>query len=392
MSKSGKDKTFRPRTVLIHAGRDPMAHFGAVNPPIYRASTILHPTVEALEGKKQPYTYGRRGTPTSKALEDAITELAGGAVSVLTPSGLSAVAVAVMAVVGAGDHVLMCDAAYEPSCSLVLRTLRRFGVEMNFYSPTVDRQGLEQLIRDKTKAIFVESPGSLTFEMQDIPMIASAAKARGAAVIADNTWASPLLCRPLSLGADLSIEAGTKHIVGHADASIGIVTANADWAEKLKATHGALGMCAGPDDIYLAQRGLRTLGVRLAQHEANARALIAWLRKRPEVEKVLYPGLEDDPGHALWRRDFSGACGLFGVCLRPMSKPALAAMLDGLELFGMGYSWGGYESLIVPAHPHRAVKPYTGEGPLLRIHAGLEDADDLIADLDAGFARAKAAT
>jgi cystathionine beta-lyase len=236
----------------------------------------------------------------------------------------------------------------------------------------------------------VESPGSQTFEIQDIPAIAAAARARGVCVIADNTWASPLLCQPLSLGADIVIESGTKSIVGHADANIGIVTANAAWAERVKETHYQLGQCAAGDDVYMALRGLRTLGVRIAEAERNARALIAYLKAHPMVSRVLFPGEPDDPGHAVWKRDFKGASGLFGVVLKPMPQKALEAMLDGLTLFGMGFSYGGYESLIIPVDPHRSVRKYAGPGPLIRISAGLEDPADLIADLEAGFARARA--
>lgn len=376
-------------TQVVHAGRTPSAHFGAVSTPVYRVSTILHPTVTGLETSKQAFTYGRRGNPTTRSLEDALCQLSGGADCVLTPSGLSAVAVALMTVMAGGGHLLVSDSAYEPSRDAAVNTLSGMGVHTEFFDPLAGAAIVERFL-PATKAILVESPGSLTFEMQDIPAIAAAARARGIAVVADNTWATPLLCKPLAMGVDLQVEALTKYVVGHADASIGAVIANAAWAKRLRHLHGALGQCASPDDAFLASRGLRTLAVRLPQHEANARALIAWLQTRPEVARVLYPGLEGDPGYPLWRRDCTGACGLFGVALKPMARAGLEAMLDGLRLFGMGWSWGGFESLVVTARPKRNIRPWTDEGPLLRLHAGLEDPKDLIADLAAGFDRAKA--
>lgn len=389
MSKPGEDKPHSTRTRLAHAGRNSAGHAGAVNLPVYRASTILHSSVEALQRTKPRFTYGRRGTPLSAGLEETITELHGGAASVLTPSGLSACAVAILAAAEAGGELLITDSAYEPTRVLAMKTLKRFGVKTRSYDPLTGA-GIAGLMGEKTRAVLVESPGSQTFEVQDVPAIAAAARAKGVCVIADNTWGSPLLCRPLSLGADIVIESGTKYIVGHADANIGIVTANAAWAERVKETHYHLGQCAGGDDVYLALRGLRTLGVRMAEAERSARALIAFLKRHPMVDRVLYPGDADDPGYEIWRRDFKGASGLFGVVLKPMPQKALEAMLDGLQLFGMGYSYGGYESLIIPVDPHRTVRKYAGAGPLIRISAGLEDPADLIADLQAGFARAGA--
>jgi cysteine-S-conjugate beta-lyase len=391
MSKDGEDTTYSSRTRLAHAGRDSFGHAGAVNLPVYRASTILHESVEALQRTKPRFTYGRRGTPLSVALEDTMTELHGGAASVLTPSGLSACALAILSAMETGGELLMTDSAYEPTRVFAMKTLRRFGVETRMYDPLIGA-GIAGLIGDRTRAILVESPGSLTFEVQDIPAIAAAARARGVCVIADNTWATPLLCQPLSLGADIVIESGTKSIVGHADANLGIVTASAAWTERVKDTHHHLGQCAGGDDIYLALRGLRTMAVRVAEAERSARALIAFLKFHPMVERVIYPGDPDDPGFEVWTRDFKGASGLFGVALKPMPQQALEAMLDGLQLFGMGYSYGGYESLIIPVDPHRSARKYAGAGPLIRISAGLEDPADLIADLEAGFARARAAS
>jgi cystathionine beta-lyase len=347
---------------------------------------MLHRTMEALENRTQPYPYGRRKTPTIEALQNAICELEGGADTVLCPSGLQACTLALMTVASAGDHVLVTDSVYGPTRTFCDRTLARFGISTTYYDPLIGA-GIERLFKPNTRAVFLESPGSLTFEVQDVPEIAAAAHATGVAVILDNTWATPLLFDALGNGADLAVIAATKYVVGHSDAMLGTVTATARYAKQLRETHGNLGLTVGPDDIYLGQRGLRTMAVRLKQHEANAMRIATWLQTRGEVARVLYPALAADPGHAIWRRDFKGASGLFGVELKPCSKTALAAMLDGLKLFGMGWSWGGYESLIAPAHPHRTATKFESKGPLIRIHAGLEAADDLIADLDAGFER-----
>lgn len=382
-----KDK--KPDTLLVHAGRNPAAQHGAVNPPVYHASTILFPTVDALHAPHKPYPYGRRRTPTIAALQDAVTALEGGHDTVLTASGLAAVSTALLAYLKAGDHLLMTDSAYGPSRQFCDKLLTRFGIEVTYYDPCIGA-GIAGLMRDNTKLIFAESPGSYTFEVQDIPALAKAAHAGGALLIADNTWGSPLFFKPLDHGADVSIQAATKYLSGHSDVMLGTVTATQAAWPALNEAHGALGHCAGPDDIFLTLRGIRTLGVRLRQHMQTGLALARWFGAQPHVARVLHPGLESDPGHALWKRDFLGASGLFGVVLKPCSKTALAAMLDGLELFGMGYSWGGYESLIIPADLRglrSASQPKSEEGPLLRLHAGLEDIGDLIADLDAGFAR-----
>lgn len=389
MSKPG-ERPKRPETAVVSAGRSPMDHHGLVNPPVYHASTLLHPTMEALENRTQPYSYGRRKTPTIEALEKAICELEGGTETVICPSGLQACTLALMTVASAGDHVLVTDSVYGPTRTFCDRTLARFGVTTTYFDPLVGA-GIESLFRPNTRAVFLESPGSLTFEVQDVPAIAATAHAANIDVVLDNTWATPLYFDALGHGADIAVIAATKYVVGHSDAMLGTVTANARLAKQLRDTHGNLGLTAGPDDIYLGQRGLRTMAVRLAQHQANATKLATWLKSRGEVARVLYPALPGDPGHALWKRNFKGATGLFGVELKPCSKKALAAMLDGLSLFGMGWSWGGYESLIVPAHPHRTAKKFETAGPLIRIHAGLENADDLIADLDAGFERLKKA-
>jgi cystathionine beta-lyase len=382
----------RPETKVVHLGRDPFAHHGFVNPPVYRGSTVLYETLDALKSRKQPYTYGRRATPTTHALEEAITDLEGGATTILTSSGLGAVSTALLAFVSAGDHILITDSAYQPGRAFADRMLKRLGVEITYYDPHAGA-GITELFRPNTRLVLVESPGSQTFEMQDIPAIAAAARERDIWVLADNTWATPLFCKPLALGVDVSIQAATKYIVGHADAMLGAVTGNARAARHLEHAKEALGTCPGSEETYLGLRGLRTLDVRLERHQKSALAVAEWLTGRNEVDRVLYPALPTDPGHALWKRDFTGASGLFSVVLKPVPEKSLAAFLDGLKLFGMGYSWGGYESLVVPFDPasYRTASKWTGPGPALRFHIGLEAVEDLICDLDAGFARLNAA-
>jgi cystathionine beta-lyase len=380
------DKTNKPDTIATHAGRMSAEHFGAVNTPVYRASTILYPGLEAMETDSVPYTYGRRGTPTSRSLEDAITALEGGARTVICPSGVSAITLAVLSVCSAGDHLLVADSCYGPTRIFCDKTLKRFGIRTIYYDPLIGR-GIESLFGPETKAVFCESPGSLTFEVQDVPAIAEIAHAHGASVLLDNTWATPLLFEPFAHGVDLSIQAATKYVCGHADVMIGYVCANESHKVRLTNTYFNLGLYASGDDCYLALRGLRTLPLRLSRHQETALKLARWVAERSEVERVLYPALENDPGHAIWKRDFKGACGLFGVVLKSVSHKALAAFMDGLALFGLGYSWGGYESLIAPSRIIRTARPYSANGPVIRIHAGLEDPDDLIADLAAGFER-----
>jgi len=382
-----------PATEVVHLGRDPFAHHGFVNPPVYRGSTVLYPTLESLEAKTQPYTYGRRGTPTVTALQDALTALAGGAATKLTASGYQAVTTALLAFAEAGDHILVADTVYEPTRQFCDYLLRRLGVETQYYDPLIGA-GIAALFRPNTRLVYVESPGSQTFEMQDLPAIAEAAHAKDIWVLADNTWSSPLYCQPLALGADVVIEAGTKYLVGHADALLGFITSNARAAKHIERAAGTLGVCPGSEETFLGLRGLRTLDVRLARHQETGLHLAEWLRARPEVARVLHPGLSSDPGHALWKRDHKGATGLFSIILKPIQKPALAAFLNGLKLFGMGYSWGGYESLVIPfdCTSYRTATRWQPEGPALRFHAGLENVSDLIADLDEGFARLRAAS
>ena len=375
-------------TRLVHTGRHPQAQHGSVNPPVYHASTIIFPTVEALYDPDKPYPYGRRRTPTIAALQEAVAELDGAHNALVAPSGLAAVSTALLSFLKAGDHLLVTDSVYGPTRNFCDGMLTRYGVEVTYYPPTIGA-GITELMRANTRAVFAESPGSYTFEVQDIPALADASHAHGATLLLDNTWASPLFFQPFDHGVDVCIHAGTKYLVGHSDTMMGTISANKTAWPALAEGHGALGTTAGPDDIFLTLRGIRTLGVRMRQHMATGLALAAWLSARPEVERVFHPGLESDPGHALWKRDFTGASGLFGVLLKPFERPAIAAMLDGLELFAMGYSWGGFESLIVPAlvRKLRTAEPWTEKAPLLRIHAGLEDIDDLKADLEAGFKR-----
>ncbi len=379
-------------TRLVHLGREPEAQHGFVNTPIYRGSTVLFPTVADLADHSREYTYGRRGTPTTNALTEAIAALEGGQRAWIAPSGLAAITAVLLAYVEAGDHVLITDNVYFPARRVAGRLLKRMGVEVSYFDPLIGA-GIAAHMTDRTRLVLAESPGSLTFEMQDIPAIAATARERGVLLAVDNTWATPLLCKPFALGADISIQAATKYIVGHADAMLGIITTNERAAPAMARMHEDLGLTAAPEDCFLALRGLRTLGVRLARHGASALEMAQWLATRPEVARVLHPALPGDPGHDIWRRDCSGASGLFSIVLKPHDEKAVATMLDGLELFGMGYSWGGYESLILPFDPapSRTATKWQAEGPALRLHIGLEDVADLKADLAAGFDRLAAA-
>jgi cysteine-S-conjugate beta-lyase len=381
-------KARRKQTKVLHLGREPDDQYGFVNTPVYRGSTVLFPTLEKLKSRAQPYTYGRRATPTTRALEVALTELEGGAETILTSSGLAAVSTALLAFVQSGDHILVTDSVYQPARTFCDRMLTRLGVETTYYDPLAGDH-IAGLIRPNTRLIYVESPGSQTFEMQDIPAIAKMARAKNLWLLADNTWASPLFCSPLAPGADISIQAGTKYVVGHADAMLGAVTANARAAKHLENAKEALGTSPGSEETYLALRGLRTLDVRLQRHMTSGVDLARWLEDRPEVARVMHPALPSHPGHALWKRDFSGASGLFCVVLKPTSDKALAAFLDHLQLFAMGYSWGSYESLVIPFDPtsYRTAAKWAEAGPALRFHIGLDAVEDLKADLTAGFER-----
>lgn len=375
----------RPATRVIRAGRASDLTGPFVNPPVVHASTVLFDTVEAMRPGGQRYHYGRRGTPTIEALESAIADIEGAEGAVLCPSGLSAVSTALFAALAAGDHLLMADNAYDPSRHFAETVLKRFGVETTFFDPH-DIEGLLAAFRPETRVVYVESPGSLTFEMTDIPRIVELAHERGARVIADNTWATPLFFRPLAAGVDFSVVAGTKYISGHSDVMLGTVAANGDSWSALKEVHGTLGLCVGPDDIFLGLRGLRTMAIRLERHQQTAMILAEYLRNRPEVARVLYPALPNHPGHAIWRRDMTGASGLFGIVMDGWNAARTTAFLNALRLFGLGYSWGGFESLAIPAGFRRSIMPSPPHGSLIRLHAGLEDPADLISDLEQAFA------
>ena len=383
-------------TTLVTAGRDPAANHGIVNPPVYHASTIVMADLAALRaarhGGPRDVVYGRNGTPTTFALQDAFCALEGADLALACSSGKAAIVTALLAFVRAGDHILIADSAYQPTRGFAAGLLASLGVETSFYDPRIGA-GIAELLRPNTTLVYTESPGSLTFEVQDIPAIVAAAHEAGAVVLNDNTWAAGHFYRPLDHGVDVVIQAATKYIGGHSDIMLGLVGARDPHGKRLWKAFRELGNAAGPDDCYLAQRGLRTLAVRLERHQATGLKLARWLRGQPRVRRVLHPALEDGPDHALWRRDFSGASGLFSFLLEPVCEGRLAAMLDSMALFGMGWSWGGFESLIVPCEVSglRQAAPWREEGVLLRVHAGLEDADDLIADLDAGLRRLDAA-
>lgn len=390
-SSSDRDssKPLQAETRLVTAGRDTKAQKGFVNPPVVHGSTVLYPTAEDLHAHRGEYTYGRFGTPTTKALQEALMALEGPQCAgvALVPSGLAAISTTLLAVMHAGDHLLVCDSVYRPSRNFCNGILSRYGVETTYFDPLIG-SGIDELFRPNTRAVLVEAPGSQSFEMTDIPAIAAVAHARGALVIDDNTWATPLYHRSLEHGVDISMQAATKYIGGHSDIMFGTISANAKaWPIVTEAIR-LLGVCAGPDDVFLALRGLRTLAVRLAQHYRSGLEMARWLAARPEVTRVLHPALETDPGHAIWKRDYSGASGLFSIVLKPRPQAAVDAMLDSLRLFGMGFSWGGFESLAIPFNcaEYRTATQWAPGGPTLRLHIGLESVEDLKADLERGFA------
>jgi len=384
-------------TNLTTSGRDHEQNFGIVNPPVYHASTVTFPTVDALNkadsNKFDQVYYGRYGTPTTFAFEQAVADLEGASHAVALPSGMAAIAVALLGNVQADDHVLISDGAYHPTHKFAQSLLKKFGVETSYYDPMIGSE-LADLIRPNTKVVFTESPSSVTFEVSDISALADVAHKAGALVVMDNTWSAGYYFKPFQHGVDISIQAATKYIVGHSDAMLGTLTMNdhALWNQS-KITAGALGHATSGDDCYLGLRGLRSLAVRLPRHEANALRLGEWLMAQDHVETVLHPALENCVGHDVWKRDFSGSTGLFGVTLKPgYDQAAIARMLDGFDLFSMGYSWGGYESLIIPTDPasSRTTYAWPHKGQCLRIHAGLENVDDLILDLKSGLERLNA--
>ena len=394
------EKKTKPATRLVHGGRRAEwtglgeGKGGIVNPPVWRASTILYDDVAHLKrgtttNRDGDLFYGRRGTPTQWALAEAINDLEPGAAgTMLYPSGVAAVTGALLSVLKPGDHLLMVDSAYDPTRNFCDNFLKGWGVETSYYDPLIGGD-IASLIRPNTTDIFLESPGSLTFEVQDVPAIVAVAKAKGCRTLIDNTWATSLNFQGLAHGVDLVVTAATKYLCGHSDVMLGAVTANAATFPALRRTAQLLGQFVGADDSFLVLRGMRTLHVRMKQHAESALKIAAWLERRPEVARVLHPALPSHPGHDLWTRDFTGAGGLFSFVLKGGDDAARAALIDGLDHFGIGYSWGGYESLALPVDPqkYRSATKWDAEGPAVRLSIGLEDADDLIADLDAGLMR-----
>jgi len=381
------------RTRLVLAGRDPTDSYGFVNPPIVRGSTVIYQTTEDFLARKARYAYGTYGNPTLDALEAAANTIEGGAGVVVTPTGLLACTLPFLAFLSAGDHVLVTDSVYRPTRNFCDSVLPRMGIEVTYYDPLVG-EGISALFKPNTKAVWTEAPGSQTFEMQDIPAIAAAAKERGILTMMDNTWASPLYFDSHKLGADISVQAGTKYYAGHSDVLIGTISARTpELYQTLRKCWETLGIFVAPEDAFLTLRGMRTMAIRLKEQMPAGIEMAKWLQARPEVARVLHPALPEDPGHAIWKRDFTGASSLFAIELKPVSMQAVAAMLDNLTLFGMGASWGGYESLVLPfdCRAYRTATTPNFEGPTVRIHIGLEALDDLKADLDAGFARLRAA-
>jgi cystathionine beta-lyase len=378
----------KKETKINEAGRKPFEHAGAVNTPVYRASTILFPDSETLRTGNQPYLYGRRATPTTRALEEAICELEGGAKTVLTPSGLSACTLAILCAANAGDQILVTDSIYGPTRQFCDRVAKRCGIDTKYYPASASPEEISALFQPNTAAIFLESPGSITFEVQDVPAIAKAAHDNDIAVILDNTWATPLYFDAIAHGVDYSVQAATKYFGGHADANGGSVTVSAKNQKQLVDTHGDIGLCLSPDDSFMILRGLRTLAVRMARQQESAVKIARWVQTCPEVACVLYPALESDPGYDLWRRDFTGAPGLFSVIFQSeFTAENVAAFVDGLKHFGIGYSWGGYESLVLPAYFRRSFPGPKDDGKIVRFHIGLEDVEDLMADISVGLMR-----
>ncbi|MFU0503468.1 cystathionine beta-lyase [Pseudaminobacter sp. NGMCC 1.201702] len=377
-------------TQLAHAGNVPGDYFGFVNPPVVHGSTVLFPDAATMAARAQKYTYGTRGTPTTDALAEAMNTLEGSTGTIIVPSGLAAVTVPLLAFLSAGDHALIVDSVYGPTRLFANTMLKRLGIEVEYYDPNIGA-GIAALMRANTRVVFTESPGSNTFEIQDVPAIAKVAREAGAVVMMDNTWATPLYFKPLDHGVDVSIHAATKYPAGHSDVLLGTVSANKECWPRLHEAFLALGCCAGPDDVYQVLRGLRTMGVRLEHHRKSALDIARWLETQPGVARVLHPALESHPGHKLWKRDFCGSSGIFSIVLAGGGQKHAHAFLDALQIFGLGYSWGGFESLAV--HVYLGDRTITGgsyEGPLIRLQIGLEDVDDIKADIARGLKAAAA--
>lgn len=380
---------FNISTQLTQLGRSPKDQYGFVNTPVYRGSTVVFNTVDDIEHDRAVFNYGTAGTPTIANLENAWSELAGAAGTVISPSGLGAITLALLTTVKSGDHLLMPDSVYRPTRNLCNGLLARLGVETTYYDPLIGAE-INTLFRSNTSTLFLESPGSQSFEVQDIPAMTAAAKQHGIVTIIDNTWASPIFFRAHEHGCDLSLEAGTKYLGGHSDLLMGLVSANEEWWPKLRQTYDYMAMLPGAEDCFLALRGLRTMHLRLKEAERRGLEMAHWLKERPEVIKVLHPAFPDCPGHEIWKRDFTGSSGLFSVVLDPkFNKQELAAMLDNMSIFAMGFSWGGYESLVIPFNcaDYRTTTSWHPGGLTIRLQIGLEDMDDLKADLAAGFER-----
>ena len=383
----------KDNTIVTHAGNRPFENHGIVNPPVYHASTVLSETLEQrIDRSEARVRYGRAGTPTTFALEDAMSALEQAHGTILASSGLAAITMALSAFVQTGDHILVTDSTYTPTRDFCNQTLSRLGVETEYFDPLTG-SGITELIRENTRLVWTECPGSQTFDVQDLPAIVEAAHARDVIVLTDNTWSGGYFRKPLTEGVDVSVQAATKYIVGHSDVMMGTIACNEATFEKVRQSSSLFGMCCGPDDVYLALRGLRTISVRMDRHHESGIRVAEWLQSRPEVSQVMHPALPQDPGHELWKRDFTGASGLFGFVLKEGDRTKLSAMKDHMELLGMGSSWGGYESLLIPSWPEqsRTVTNWEISGQCMRIHVGLEDPDDLIADLEAGFERMKKA-